>query len=112
MLRRRLRIVVASAKSDVSSVSDKAAPAVFPLESLDFLPQLFVLPDFPRQETASQIRLGRDTRWCQQVEIRHLVLALAVVFGLHEALRNQRPQAEVHLAQADADRRRDLPLRQ
>ena len=64
------------------------------------------------QESAGHRRLFGDPAWRQQVNIAKLVLVLAEVFNLDQALGDQGVQTIVDAAKADAQRFAHLTLRQ
>src|SRR5262245_44954166 len=83
-----------------------------PLQFFDFLLGRLVLGELAFQEA----RRGADLFPCpfrrQVVRVGELVAAVPEVLHLHQAAREQRPQTEIHLADAHAELVRELALRQ
>ena len=76
----------------------------------DLLADRFVLSDFPLQEADGDARPFPDAMGRQNVNVGALVAAVEEGVGLEDALIDQRLEAEIDLAKADAELARDLAL--
>lgn len=76
----------------------------------DLVLQRLVFPDLDLQEAGGQFGLGRDAGRGQQIRVRQLVLAVAEVLHLDQALVQQGANAVVGFAQAYAQGLRQVAL--
>ena len=81
-------------------------------ERFDFHAQVLILPDLARQEQPRELGFAGNSGGRQEIDVRELVAALAIILGLHEPAGDQRAQTVVRLAEADAGVRREFPLRE
>src|SRR4030095_1295639 len=93
-----------------SDVALRAAGAHVVPDLLDFRVQLFVFAQLALQEPERDARLLLDAARREVVGVENLVLVAAEVGDLDQSALDQRLEAIVGLAEADAERARDLAL--
>jgi hypothetical protein len=84
--------------------------ADFLFQPLDLLDQAFMLLELSLQEALGDSCLGRNAGRGQLVQVAVLGLALAEIAGFDPSPLDQRPQAVVGLAEADAELSRKVAL--
>src|SRR6266567_7200129 len=77
--------------------------AYFVREAFDLLRQEVVLLEFPPKEVERDRYLLLDALRREEIDVRRLVLVVAEVADLHQALIHERAEAVVHPSDADAE---------